>query len=220
MTPSDEDLVAAFHAGDVAAFDTLVSRWDRKIQGVIFRLLGNHEEARDLSQETFLKAYRALATFKQEARFSSWLYQIAVNATRDRLRRRRRRMDLSLEDVEESAESALRDGSPTAFELLESGDLARLVAAAMAVLPEEQREVVILKEYEGLTFPEIAEALDVPLSTVKTRLYRGLGQLRIHLERQGVLVAGDAAQRLDLLADCARHAGHRQVDAGTELLAR
>jgi RNA polymerase sigma-70 factor, ECF subfamily len=186
MTPTDEDLVVAFQSGDIPAFDQLVRRWDRKIQGVIYRLVGNHDEARDLSQEAFLKAYRALGTFKQEARFSSWLYQIAINATRDRLRRRRRRTDLSLDDVEERGESSLRDGAPSALELIESNDLSRAVAAAMAALPEEQREVVILKEYQGLTFPEIAETLDVPLSTVKTRLYRGLGQLRIRLERQGI----------------------------------
>ena len=186
MTPTDEDLVAAFQSGDIPAFDQLVRRWDRKIQGVIYRLVGNHDEARDLSQEAFLKAYRALGTFKQEARFSSWLYQIAINATRDRLRRRRRRTDLSLDDVEEKGESSLRDGAPSALDLIESSDLSRVVAAAMAALPEEQREVVILKEYQGLTFPEIAETLDVPLSTVKTRLYRGLGQLRIRLERQGI----------------------------------
>jgi RNA polymerase sigma-70 factor (ECF subfamily) len=186
MTPTDEDLVVAFQSGDIPAFDQLVRRWDRKIQGVIYRLVGNHDEARDLSQEAFLKAYRALGTFKQEARFSSWLYQIAINATRDRLRRRRRRTDLSLDDVEEKGESSLRDGAPSALDLIESSDLSRAVAAAMAALPEEQREVVILKEYQGLTFPEIAETLDVPLSTVKTRLYRGLGQLRIRLERQGI----------------------------------
>jgi RNA polymerase sigma-70 factor, ECF subfamily len=186
MTPSDEDLVVAFQSGDIPAFDQLVRRWDRKIQGVIYRLVGNHDEARDLSQEAFLKAYRALGTFKQEARFSSWLYQIAINATRDRLRRRRRRTDLSLDDVEEKGERPLRDGAPSALDLIESSDLSRVVAAAMAALPEEQREVVILKEYQGLTFPEIAETLDVPLSTVKTRLYRGLGQLRIRLERQGI----------------------------------
>jgi RNA polymerase sigma-70 factor, ECF subfamily len=186
MTPTDEDLVVAFQSGDIPAFDQLVRRWDRKIQGVIYRLVGNHDEARDLSQEAFLKAYRALGTFKQEARFSSWLYQIAINATRDRLRRRRRRTDLSLDDVEERGESSLRDGAPSALDLIESNDLSRAVAAAMAALPEEQREVVILKEYQGLTFPEIAETLDVPLSTVKTRLYRGLGQLRIRLERQGI----------------------------------
>ena len=186
MTPTDEDLVVAFQSGDIPAFDQLVRRWDRKIQGVIYRIVGNHDEARDLSQEAFLKAYRALGTFKQEARFSSWLYQIAINATRDRLRRRRRRTDLSLDDVEERGESALRDAGPSALDLIESNDLSRVVAAAMAALPEEQREVVILKEYQGLTFPEIAETLDVPLSTVKTRLYRGLGQLRVRLERQGI----------------------------------
>ncbi|PYQ45662.1 MAG: hypothetical protein DMF77_03515 [Acidobacteria bacterium] len=186
MILTDEDLVVAFQSGDIPAFDQLVRRWDRKIQGVIYRLVGNHDEARDLSQEAFLKAYRALGTFKKEARFSSWLYQIAINATRDRLRRRRRRTDLSLDDVEEKGESSLRDGAPSALDLIESSDLSRAVAAAMAALPEEQREVVILKEYQGLTFPEIAETLDVPLSTVKTRLYRGLGQLRIRLERQGI----------------------------------
>jgi RNA polymerase sigma-70 factor (ECF subfamily) len=183
--PSDEELVEAFQTGDIPAFDVLVTRWDRKIQGVVFRLVGNHEEARDLTQEAFLKAYRALGTFKREARFSSWLYQIAVNATRDRLRRRRRRSDLSLDDVDDGA-PPLRDSAPSAFDRVDSQDLSRLVEAAMASLPPEQREVVILKEYEGLTFPEIAEALDVPLSTVKTRLYRGLGQLRVRLERQGI----------------------------------
>jgi RNA polymerase sigma-70 factor, ECF subfamily len=187
MAPLDEDLVAAFQSGDIAAFDQLVSRWDRRIQGAVYRLIGNHEEARDLSQEAFLKAYRALGTFKKEARFSSWLYQIAINATRDRLRRRRRSApDLSLDDLGADAEGALRDARPSALALMESHDLSRAVAAAMAALPEEQREVVILKEYEGLTFPEIAVALDVPLSTVKTRLYRGLTQLRARLERQGI----------------------------------
>jgi RNA polymerase sigma-70 factor, ECF subfamily len=187
MAPSDEDLVEAFQSGDIPAFDQLVRRWDRKIQGVIYRLVGNHDEARDVSQEAFLKAYRALGTFKKEARFSSWLYQIALNATRDRLRRRRRHhSDLSLDDIEDRPEAALRDAGPTAFELIESSDLSRAVADAVAALPEEQREVVILKEYQGLTFPEIAETLDVPLSTVKTRLYRGLVQLRVRLQRQGI----------------------------------
>ena len=186
MPPSDEELVAAFQSGDIAAFDLLVQRWDRRIQGMIFRLVRHHDEARDLSQEAFLKAYRALGKFKSESRFSSWLYQIAVNATRDRLRRRRRRADVSLDEMEDGREESLRDERPSALDLIESGDLCRLVAAAMAALPEEQREVVILKEYEGLTFPEIAAALDVPLSTVKTRLYRGLGQLRVRLERQGI----------------------------------
>jgi len=184
MAPTDEELVGAFQSGDASAFDLLVGRWDRKIQGAIYRVLGPGEDSRDLCQEVFLKAYRALGSFKREARFSSWLYQIALNACRDRLRRRRGRTQVSLDDLE-TAQVPLHSG-PSALELVEKKDLARAVQAAMDTLPHEQREVIALKEYQGLTFVEIAETLDVPVSTVKTRLYRGLGQLREQLERQGV----------------------------------
>lgn len=185
MGPSDEELVAAFQAGDSSAFDALVGRWDRKIQGAIYRVVGGGEDSRDLCQEVFLKAYRALGGFKREARFSSWLYQIALNACRDRLRRRRGRTQVSLDDLADGAREPLQAG-PSALDLVEARDLARAVQAAMATLPDDQREVIALKEYQGLTFVEIAEALDVPVSTVKTRLYRGLGLLRQQLERQGL----------------------------------
>jgi RNA polymerase sigma-70 factor (ECF subfamily) len=185
MSPSDEELVERFQNGERSAFDVLVRRWDRKIQGAIYRLMGPGEDVRDLSQEALLKAYRGLGTFKKEARFSSWLYQIALNVCRDRMRRVRGRSTLSFEELPESGEIP-GDTGPSALELIESRDLSRRVAAAVAALPEEQREVVVLKEYQGLTFLEIAEALDLPLSTVKTRLYRGLGQLRQQLVRQGI----------------------------------
>jgi RNA polymerase sigma-70 factor, ECF subfamily len=185
MGPSDEELVEAFRRGDLSAFDGLVARWERKIRGAVHRILGNEEEARDVCQEAFLKAYRALDSFKSEARFSSWLYQIALNLCRDRLRRRKGRTLVSLEELE-GAGTALVAKRPDAQELLEAGDLARTVATAIAMLPEEQREIVVLKEYQELTFAEIADVLGIPISTVKTRLYRGLGQLRVSLERQGV----------------------------------
>ncbi|HVR70794.1 MAG TPA: RNA polymerase sigma factor [Vicinamibacteria bacterium] len=192
MAPTDEELVAAFQGGDASAFDTLVGRWDRKIQGAIYRVLGANEDSRDLCQEVFLKAYRALGGFKQQARFSSWLYQIALNACRDRLRRRRGRTSLSLDDLADGGHELTQSG-PSALDLVEARDLSRAVQAAMAALPFEQREVIALKEYQGLTFVEIAETLDVPVSTVKTRLYRGLGQLREQLERQGVRGAAPVA---------------------------
>lgn len=171
--------------GDGTAFDLLVQRWDRKIQGAAFRVLGSDDEARDVSQEAFLKAFRGLRSFRREARFSSWLYQIAMNLCRDRLRRRRGREHVSLDEVVENGEPALRQ-RPVALEALHSQDVARAVAAAIDSLSEEQREVVVLKEYQGLTFPEIADVLGVPLSTVKTRLYRALGQLRLQLEKRGL----------------------------------
>ena len=187
MGRSDEELVEACQAGEASAFDVLVARWEDKIRGAAYRFLGSEEEARDVAQEAFLKAYRALGGFKREARFSSWLYQIATNLCRDRLRRRRTRATatVSLEELEEAG-LAIRDSRPGAHERLLQLDLGRVVRRAVDALPEEQREVVILKEYQELTFLEIAQALDVPLSTVKTRLYRGLGQLRLRLEREGM----------------------------------
>jgi len=185
MAPTDEELVEHFQNGESSAFDALVYRWERKVQGAIYRLVGPGEDVRDLSQETFLKAYRGLRTFKKEARFSSWLYQIALNVCRDRMRRGRGKSYVSFDELAETGEAGGEAG-PSALDLIEARDLSRQVAAAVAALPEEQREVVVLKEYQGLTFLEIAEALDVPLSTVKTRLYRGLGQLRQELVRQGI----------------------------------
>ena len=184
ITPSDEELVLAFQGGDVAAFDVLVARWDRKIQGAIYRVVGSDEDARDLAQEAFLKAYRALGSFRREARFSSWLYQIALNLCRDRLRRRRGKTFVSLEETAIAERS--KSPEPSVQEQLETRDLARLVAREIEDLPAEQREVIVLKEYQGLTFAEIADVLGVPLSTVKTRLYRGLNQLRRGFERRGV----------------------------------
>ena len=185
MGRSDEELVEACQAGEASAFDVLVARWEDRIRGAAFRFLGSEEEARDAAQEAFLRAYQAIGGFKREARFSSWLYQIATNLCRDRLRRRMTRATVSLEALEEAG-PVMVETRPGAHERLLERDLAQAVRRAVHALPEEQREVVILKEYQELTFLEIAQALDVPVSTVKTRLYRGLGQLRLRLEREGV----------------------------------
>ncbi len=185
MSLTDEELVEAFQAGDTAAFDALVTRWDRKIQGAVYRVLGPGDDVRDVAQETFLKAYRALPGFKKEARFSSWVYQIALNVCRDRLRRRRGRTVVGVEEIDEDAMRTRR--IPSALDTVVWNERSRRVAAAVAQLPDAEREVIVLKEYEGLTFTEIAEALQIPTSTVKTRLYRGLGALKQQLVRQGVV---------------------------------
>jgi RNA polymerase sigma-70 factor (ECF subfamily) len=185
MGRSDEELIEACRAGESSAFEVLVSRWEDKIRGAAWRVLGSEDEAREVAHEAFVKAYGALAGFKSEAKFSSWLYQIALNLCRDRLRRRRTRATVSLEELEENGPVLVARG-PGAQEQLIRDDLASAVRRAIARLPAEQREVVILKEYQGLTFLEIAQALEVPVSTVKTRLYRGLGQLRLRLESEGI----------------------------------
>jgi RNA polymerase sigma-70 factor, ECF subfamily len=185
MGRTDEELVEACLAGEDSAFDVLVGRWEKRIRGAIYRLVGSDDEARDLCQEAFFKAYRSLSTFKREARFSSWLYQIALNLCRDRLRRRKGRSFVSFDELEGGG-ATMTLPAPSALDVLQEQDVSRIVARAISSLPEEQREVIILKEYQSLTFLEIAQTLNVPISTVKTRLYRGLDQLRVRLERHGL----------------------------------
>ena len=110
MGRSDEQLVEACLGGDVAAFDILVDRWQRKIRGAVYRVVRSEEEAQDICQEAFLKAFRGLGSFKRESRFSSWLYQIALNLSRDRLRRRKTRNWVSLDDLEEAVVAGIPPG--------------------------------------------------------------------------------------------------------------
>ena len=127
MGRSDEELVEVCQAGEASAFDVLVGRWEDRIRGAAYRFLGSEEEARDVAQEAFLKAYRALESFKREARFSTWLYQIATNLCRDRLRRRRTRAAVSLEELEEAG-PVIVETRPGAHERALQMDLARVGA--------------------------------------------------------------------------------------------
>jgi RNA polymerase sigma-70 factor (ECF subfamily) len=193
MIWTDEELVARSMAGDHDSFNQLVTRWERPIYALAFRVLGREEDARDICQETFLRAFRAMPGFKGEAKFSSWLYRIALNLCRDWIRRRRRQPVVEVpEDVDLSDLAALQGPSESIEDLVARRRLSEAVGLAMAQLPEEQRTAIVLKEYHGLTFQEIADLQGCPLSTVKTRLYQGLSQLRRAL---GPGVASPAATR-------------------------
>lgn len=186
MTP-DETLVAQATAGDQDAFNQLVKRWERPIYALAYRTLGREEEARDVVQDAFLRAYRGLAGFKGEAKFSSWLYRITLNLCRDLQRKERRTPIVHVAAGDDDAVD-IADRQPAPMEsvedLVDRRQMSEAVQLAMAELPEEQRMAIMLKEYHGLTFQEIADQLDCPLSTVKTRLYQGLSVLRRRLERR------------------------------------
>jgi RNA polymerase sigma-70 factor (ECF subfamily) len=138
-------------------------------------------------QETFLRAFRALPAFRGQAKFSSWLYRIALNLCRDWMRRERRAPIVQTpEDVDVIELAAAAEPSESIEDLVARRDLSRAVERAMARLPEEQRTAIILKEYQGLTFQEIADLVGCPLSTVKTRLYQGLTVLRRELAKTSV----------------------------------
>jgi RNA polymerase sigma-70 factor (ECF subfamily) len=187
MASTDEELVARSMGGDLDSFNQLVLRWERPIYALAYRVIGREEDARDVAQETFLRAFRALSGFKGQAKFSSWLYRITLNLCRDWIRRERRAPVAQAPEGVDLIELA-SEGEPVESieDLVARRELGRAVARAMAMLPDEQRTAIVLKEYHGLTFQEIADLLDCPLSTVKTRLYQGLTVLRKQLAQAGV----------------------------------
>src|SRR5256886_5707659 len=185
MTWTDEELVAKSIGGDSDSFNELVLRWERPIYALAYRTIGREEDARDVCQETFLRAYRALPGFKGQAKFSSWLYRIALNLCRDWMRKQRRAPVMQAPEGVDLADLAAERGPVESIEeLVSRRQLSAVVAEAMQLLPEEQRTAILLKEYHGMTFQEIADLQGCPLSTVKTRLYQGLTVLRRELERR------------------------------------
>ena len=186
MTWTDEELVARSIRGDAESFNQLILRWERPIYALAYRTIGREEDARDVCQETFLRAFRALPGFRGQAKFSSWLYRIALNLCRDWMRRERRAPVVQPpENVDLMELAAAAEPTESIENVVARRDLMRAVEGVMATLPEEQRTAIILKEYHGLTFQEIADLVGCPLSTVKTRLYQGLTVVRRELAKNG-----------------------------------
>ena len=183
---SDEQIVERALTGDADAFGEIVRRWERRIFALAFGMLGREEDARDATQETFLAAFRKLRGFRGDARVSSWLHRIAVNQCITRQRRSKVRKEGALEDEEER--HAARFATPLELSpawVAEGRESCEAVRRAVNSLPLELRQVVVMKEFEELTFREISDALDVPLSTVKSRLYTALRQLEMRLQKFG-----------------------------------
>jgi RNA polymerase sigma-70 factor (ECF subfamily) len=196
MTWTDEELVARSIGGDADSFNELVVRWERPIYALAYRTIGREDDARDVCQETFLRAFRALPGFRGQAKFSSWLYRIALNLCRDWVRRERRTPVVQApDDVDLFDLAAAAEPSEPIEDLVARRDLSRVVEHAMQQLPEEQRTAIILKEYHGLTFQEIADLVGCPLSTVKTRLYQGLSVLRRELAERATSSSEAVAAR-------------------------
>ena len=178
-TAADGPHVARAAAGDADAFRTLVERHERRIVALLHRLCGCPERALDLAQETFLSAHRHLGSFRHESRFSTWLHAIAVNHAR--AAGRRRRPVASLDAVAADGRPVIAEPAadlPPVSAGLEHADLARRIAAALERLDGRYREVVVLADMHDASYEEIAETLDIPVGTVRSRLHRGRTELR------------------------------------------
>lgn len=180
MELSDIQIIERTLGGETDAFNLLVRRWERQIYGLTLRMLGRDEEAKDATQETFLSAYRNLSKFRGEAKFSSWIYRIALNICNTRLRSRSK-FTVSLDEQREMSGFELAADTDDLGSGIQQEQITRHVRRALQGLPSDMRQVIIMKEYEGLKFSEIAEVLGIPLSTVKTRMYTGLTELRKRL---------------------------------------
>ena len=181
---SDELIVERALTGDAEAFGEIVRRWERRIFALTYGMLGREEDARDATQETFLAAFRNLRGFRGEAKVSSWLHRIAVNQCISRQRRTKVRSESALDDEQEKRASTF--ATPLSYSparMAEGRQETIAVCRAINSLPIELRQVVVMKEFEELTFREIADALDLPLSTVKSRLYTALKQLQMRLQK-------------------------------------
>lgn len=181
---SDEKLIELALAKAPDAFGEIVRRWERKIFALCYGMLGGEEEARDAAQETFIAAFRNLKNFRGEAKVSSWLHRIAVNQCLTRLRRAKTRGETSLETQTENGSNSFFAGdklSPAT--VIEQKERIQTIRSAVGALPPDLKLVVVMKEFEEMTFQEISDALEVPLSTVKSRLYTALKQLKMRLEK-------------------------------------
>jgi RNA polymerase sigma-70 factor (ECF subfamily) len=179
----DADLIAKARRGDVEGYNLLISRWEKRVYNYLLRLVGNREDALDLSQDVFLKAYQNLRKLEEPERFAAWLFRIAHNEAYSMFRRRRPESD-------NEAEPEAVDGEiPVAGSGIFPIELSLAVNSALRRLSEDQREAVVLKIYQGFKFEEMAEILGCPVSTVKSRLYTALDLLKSELapvKSQGV----------------------------------
>ncbi len=169
----DKDLIARVRKGDIEGFNLLVSRWEKRVFNYLLRLTGNPDDSLDLSQDVFLKAYRNIRKLDDATRFGPWLFRIAHNEAYSQFRKRK-------SEVSPEEQFFDRQTAPGV-----SPDLALAVNDALDLLTPEQREAVVLKVYQGFKFDEMAEILECPVSTIKSRLYTALELLKTELAPAG-----------------------------------
>jgi len=171
----DLTLVQRVQQGDRRAFDQLVLRYQHKVLKLVMRYMRNHAEAEDIAQEAFLKAYRAIHSFRGDSAFYTWIYRIAINTAKNALVAAKRRpldYDLDLQDPEQNERNGRLRDEATPESLLLTEEIRGTVDAAIGALPEDLRRAVVLREYEGLSYEEIAAVMKCPVGTVRSRIFR------------------------------------------------
>ncbi len=185
MLRSDEELMLSYRDGDEDAFEMLYRRYERSLLNFIYRMVMNSADAENLCQEAFFRVVRGRKKYQATARFRTWLFRIALNLCRDRMRRMKHRSHLSLnvlapsqDDKSVELQDLIPDPASNPVKNIETHELEAVIKQAVASLPEDQHLVVILKEYQELKFSEIADIMNRPIGTVKALKHRAHGRLR------------------------------------------
>jgi RNA polymerase sigma-70 factor, ECF subfamily len=173
--PTDHQLVLRVQKGDKRAFDLLVLKYQYKLQAIVSRFVRDTDEVADVTQEAFIKAYRALPKFRGDSQFYTWLYSIAINTAKNYLVSKSRRpssTDIDVADAEQFAdnEKLIDDTSPEDFIMTQ--ELSQVIKDSLSQLPEDLRTALTLREFEGMSYEEIADVMDCPVGTVRSRIFR------------------------------------------------
>ena len=172
---TDKILVERVQQGDKRAFDVLVQKYQHKVVSLVSRYVSDHAEAMDVAQEAFIKAYRAIGNFRGDSAFFTWMYRIAINTAKNYLVAQSRRppaSDLDAQEAEQYAgDSRLRDSGSPERELLRQ-EIEQTIQEAITALPDDLRTAITLREVEGLSYEDIAQAMDCPIGTVRSRIFR------------------------------------------------
>lgn len=176
MSPEEKDIIERCRRGDIGAFNELVKRYERQVYNFAYRLTNNYDDASDIAQDAFLRVYNAIGTFRGDASFSTWLFRITTNVFLDERKRARAHPKTSLDDCIELDESSvtrqIEDTGPTPEMITEEAERSKILQNAIATLPEYQRAMVVLYHGQQKSYEEIAEIMDLPIGTVKSRLNR------------------------------------------------
>ena len=185
-TTSSEDLMVRIAEGDDDAFEILVNRHQTPVLNLVYRFVGDRTQAKDLAQEVFLKVWQSAKSYKPEAKFTTWVYRITANLCINELKSSRRKRWFSFhrsdEDSENSMEDSISDGSPNAEDLLLAKERSSQISDVLQSLPKNQRMALILKRYDGLSYPEIAQILGCSVSAVESLLVRAKKALQEKLK--------------------------------------
>jgi len=188
----EEALVARARSGNIAAFEQIVTAYEKRVYNLALRMMGNPDDASDVAQEAFLRVYSSLRSFRGDSSFSTWIYRIVSNICLDELRKRNRQRLAYLDEPVESEDGEMSkqvpDPSPGPDDVLQQTETRECIQRGIASLHEDHRVIVVLRDIQGLSYEEIAEILGISLGTVKSRLNRARTALKERLQRAELLI--------------------------------